>query len=248
MKPFKVPAEQLEAHRLHVQTLLSSRSEARSLQLEQDDTGTILAFGIGRGRDAERTARNRGADVFVVPMIELSDNFFAWLGYREEWSFEAAGKSRQFSFLSSGVTIHFGYKNVQPKPQMFRAEWAGLVKVDKGWSFQAGDAGHPHWQFDALESLAAADAVQQAAEIAEIIRAEVGEPVVRDFDLPAAAVPEVKIVASTRRLAAIHFASAAAWWRPQPDDAHSHFPTNVQHIQKWLAQTLAYLRAELERA
>ncbi len=247
MKPFRMAADGLEAHRLETAVLLSSRTLARTVSLEREEVGPVTAFGIARGDGAERTARNRGADVFVVPMLDLGDGMAAWLGYREEWSSEAAGKSRNFSFRSSGVTIHFGYSGVEPKPQMFRAEWAGLVLVDKGYGYQAGDAGHPHWQFDAMESLAAAEAGDDAAMYAEMIRAERVEPELRDFALPAAAIPEVKAIASTRSVAAIHFASAAAWWRPTPDDAHAHHPGNVQQVRRWLSRTLDYLSAELRR-
>lgn len=247
MKPFTMNAEGLQAHRLEVQELLSSRTLVRSVQLEGDDVGAVVAFGIARGRGAERTSRNRGADVFVVPMAELGQGLFAWLGYREEWSSEVVGKSKNFFFRSSGVTVHFGFQGVEPKPQMFRAEWAGLTRVEKGFGFQAGDAGHPHWQFDAVESLAAAGASEEAKVLAEVIRTEVPEPELREFDMPMTAVPEVKTVASTKALAAIHFASAAAWWRPSPADAHAHFPGDVQQLRRWLDRTLSYLAMELRR-
>ena len=179
--------------------------------------------------------------------MDLGGGLFAWLGYHEEWSSEVAGRSKLFSFRSSGATIHFGFEGVEPKPQMFRAEWAGLVRVDKGYGFQGGDAGHPHWQFDALESLTAAGTAEEAAALADLIRADQLEPALRDFGLAGADIPEVRTVASSRSLAQVHFASAAAWWRPHPSDAHAHYPENVQQIQKWLSRTLSYIAVELRR-
>lgn len=230
-----------------MQVLLSARSRLNSVVLEGEDLGGMVAFGIARSAGAERTSRNRGADVFVVPIMDLGRGLLAWLGYREEWSTDVAGKSRQFLFRSSSATIHFGFEGVEPKPQMFRAEWAGLVQVDKDWGFQAGDAGHPHWQFDAIESLAAAGSAQDAALIADLIREERPEPAVRDFGLAVADIPEVKSVASSRATAAIHFASAAAWWQSHPGDAHAHHPKDVQQIHRWLSRTLAYILIELRR-
>lgn len=247
MKPFRIKGHDLEAHRLATQTALSSASLSKGVALEREDLGGIVAFGIARGPGAERTARNRGSDVFVVPIKDLGGGLFAWLGYREEWSLESTGKTKIFSFRSSSVTIHFGFEGIEPKPQMFRAEWAGLVKVDKGWGYQAGDAGHPHWQFDALESIAAAGAADEAAIVADLIRAEQPEPTLRDFGLVVADIPEVRNVASSRAMAAIHFASAAPWWRPSPADAHAHHPENVQQIDKWLLRTLSYIAIELTR-
>jgi hypothetical protein len=247
VKPFNIKGQDLEAHRLATQALLSTASLSKGVALEGEDLGGLVAFGVARGAGAERTARNRGADVFVVPIKNLGGGLFAWLGYREEWSSQIAGKSKVFTFRSSGATVHFGFEGVEPKPQMFRAEWAGLVKVDKGWGFQAGDAGHPHWQFDALESLAAAGAAEEAAIVADLIRADVQEPALRDFGLAVAEIPEVKTVASSRAMAAIHFASAAPWWRSSPGDAHAHYPESVQHIHRWLSRTLSYVALELTR-
>lgn len=247
MKPFKINGEALEAHRRATQTILSTASLLHSVTLEGEDLGGLVAFGLARSAGTERTSRNRGADFFVVPIANLGGGLFAWLGYREEWSTESAGKSKLFSFRSSGATVHFGFEGVEPKPQMFRAEWAGLVPVDKGWGFQAGDAGHPHWQFDALESLAAAGAAEDAALVADQIRADLHEPALRDFGHAVVDVPEVKTVAASRAIASIHFASAAMWWRQHPDDSHCHYPKNIQQIHSWLARTLSYVAIELQR-
>lgn len=247
MKPFRINREALEAHRIATEALLSTASLVNNVALEGDDVGALVAFGVARGIGVERTSRNRGADVFVVPIMDLGGGLLAWLGYHEEWSSETAGRSKLFSFRSLGATVHFGFAGVEPKPQMFRAEWAGLVRVDTGYGFQGDDAGHPHWQFDALESLAAAGAANEAAVIADLIRADRQEPALRDFGLASADIPEVRAVASSRALASIHFASAAAWWRPHPADAHAHYPENIQQIQKWLSRTLAYISVELKR-
>ena len=247
MRPFRIKVDDLEAHRLATQTALSKASLSKGVTLEREDQGGIVAFGVARSAGAERTSRNRGADVFVVPIKDLGGSLFAWLGYREEWLLEKAGKTKVFLFRSSGATIHFGYEGVEPKPQMFRAEWAGLVKADKGWDYQAGDAGHPHWQFDALESLAAEGAADEAALMANLIRAEQTEPMVREFGSAVSNIPEVTTVVSSRAIAAVHFASAAPWWRTSPGDVHAHHPENVQQISRWLSRTLSYIDDQLAR-
>jgi hypothetical protein len=45
----------------------------------------------------------------------------------------------------------------------------------------------------------------------------------------------------------MHFASAAAWWKNSPQDAHAHTPETAQHIQEWLRGTLSYIAQELRR-
>lgn len=240
-------AEALEAHRHNVETIISTRALVDAVRLDEEIAGPVVAFGIARGTGAERTSRNRGADTFVVPVARLRNGLSAWLGYREEWAAKPAGKSKTFRFISSGITIHFGFEGIDPKPQMFRAEWAGLVERDVGYAFQAGDAGHPHWQFDAMESAGAATTSDDAKLYAEMIRSDAQEPELRDFDRPMIAVPEVHTVVGSTKMAAIHFASAAPWWRPAPEDTHSHYPKDVQQLRRWLGRTLSYLVAELDR-
>jgi len=244
LRPFRINGEALDAHRIATQALITSASIPPTVAIESENLGGKVAFGVARCAGAERTSRNRGADVFVVPLMDLGSGLLAWLGYREEWSLEAVGKSKLFSFQSSSATIHFGFEGIEPKPQMFRAEWAGLVKDGKGWGFQAGDAGHPHWQFDGLESIAT---TEDAEAVAELIRADRPEPALREFGVATIDMPEVKAVASSRATGSIHFASAAAWWRSHPSDAHAHHPENVQQIQRWLSRTLSYISVELRR-
>lgn len=212
------------------------------------DIVPLVAGIVGEG--CEMIERNRGPDVPVAPMMLLQNGIWAWLGYREEWDSEpAAGKTQRFSFRSAGLTIYFGYRNVRHKPQMFRAEWSGWArwggKQEAG--YQAGNAAHPHWQFDALESLKPDSSVARAETYLEILRSEaVGSPA-REFIPSGMTREDVGEIIGVQELSRIHFASAAMWWSAEPNNLHAHSPKVVQDIQKWVQQTLAYINIELQR-
>ena len=210
------------------------------------DTDPAVAGLEGEG--CEPVARNRGGRTLVAPWVKLEQDLWAWLGYHEEWSHEPAqGGRRRYSFRSLGMTIHFGVRGDLFKPQMFRAEWSGWAKWsnDGGYGFQAGEAGHPHWQFDALDSLPDQEAVDRAAQLREEIRMGVQE-VVLDFG---AQRPEsdTRDIVTSQPLSRIHFASAAAWWKPPPQDEHAHGPSRLLELETWGERALAYMIAELGR-
>lgn len=46
------------------------------------------------------------------------------------------------------------------------------------------------------------------------------------------AISDVKDLTTTQEFARIHFASAAAWWKPVPYNAHAHSPETTAEIQK----------------
>ena len=185
--------------------------------------------------------------MFVAPLHRIRGELWAWLGLREEWSDEAAPRRRRrrFSFRSSALTVHFGYLNYLEKPQMFRAEWAGgALSADD--MHQAKSAGHPHWQFDALES-----SPSYAAEVKDLLvllREATGAAASRDF-IPGALAPEDhgEMTDARNRFSRLHFASAAAWWRPAPDNVHVHAPASVQELESWLRATVDYTLGELKR-
>ncbi|MFC2252620.1 hypothetical protein ACETRX_23490 [Labrys portucalensis] len=144
------------------------------------------------------------------------------------------------------MTIHFGWKFDKYKPQMFRAEWAGWANwdgIDLG--YQAGDAAHPHWQFDALESLSEVGATERAAILRDIL-ADSERGGVRDF-VPQLPSNDVRDLVSQQQLSRIHFASAAAWWKASPHCDHAHSPERVKDLEVWLHQSLSYLSSELDR-
>ena len=170
------------------------------------------------GQDCERVSRSRGPDAFVAPILDLGKELWAWLGLQEEWTKEASRKRRRFSFRSIALTVHFGYKYEATKPQMFRAEWSGWSKWNGSqYGFQGGDVGHPHWQFDALESLLADSELVRAKGDLKQLRDNYVAVGVREFGEDrvgtAASVPDA---IRSRKLSRIHFPSAAGWWMKAP--------------------------------
>ena len=148
----------------------------------------------------------------------------------------------------AGLTVHFGYRNANDKPQIFRAEWAGWARWNAGeWGYQAGSAGHPHWQIDAMESLRREDAAKRAATYLGVLRLEEQGMEVRDFSPREIDHEEICDVAGAQDLSRIHFASAAPWWKRAPKDAHAHSPTQLSDVERWLGKTLQYVCQELLR-
>lgn len=187
------------------------------------------------GNECEPAMRNCGVDAQVAPVKDLGKGLWAWLGYREEWSAKGTAK---YVFFSSSITVHFGCKSDKNKPQIFRAEWVGC---------QSGDVGHPHWQFDAVESLSGNDQSERAKKLLKKIRQNQNdEPGVRDF-VPSLSPDDVSALVSQRKLSRIHFPSAAAWWKSSPHDDHVHSPRKCGDLQRWLRRCLLYLDSELDR-
>ena len=194
------------------------------------------------GTESEYAERNRGPRrTPVARTLLLGRGLWAWISYREEWdSARQAGRTKRFSFRSAGLTIHFGYRNNQHKPQMFRAEW-----TTEGASDQPGDLANPHWHFDALESLKRGETEQRATGILAALRMEEEEAEPRDFSPPVKQ-KDVRDVVSVQKLGTLHLASAAAWWKGN-SASHVQSPTSVIDIQVWVKGTLEHLVGELER-
>jgi len=247
VEPFHVPLRALGDHLAQVKDVLQRIVDpAVEIKLGLDQLETKVVAGI-EGKGLETTARNRGRfRIRVAPMVALNDGLWAWLGYQEEWSRSPGGGPPRVFFRSSSVSIFFGFRELDPKPQIFRAEWAGYDFKGGKYRFQGGDAGHPHWQFDALESLYSDEDVGRANELLAILREEAGGSVARDFS-PAGLgllTADVNGIVSSKKVAAIHFASAGHWWR---DPMHAHVPRNVMDIRVWLRRTLDYIVQELDR-
>lgn len=246
-EPFKIGIADLRTHLIQVEAILTAAVDAASLmKLTVDENSDPLVAGVV-GAGCEPAMRNRGGLAQVAPLMELGGGLWAWLGYREQWDFRKGGRDPRLSFGSSSVTVHFGFRTRDPKPQMFRAEWAGLIKSGDSFTPQAENAGHPHWQFDAVESLVAPSAAEQAREFAAILREERNEAGTRDFIPAALGAQEVEQIVGSKQLSVVHFASVAPWWRPPGQNSHAHWPENVQQIRSWLSGTLQYVRDELQR-
>jgi hypothetical protein len=109
-------------------------------------------------------------------------------------------------------------------------------------------AGHPHWQFDVLESLSSDKAEENANELLELLRADnEGEDVEPTEFMPAGDQPIIADIVSAQKLSRLHFASAASWWRSAPHNAHAHSPQRAEETAVWLERTIAYTKEELER-
>jgi hypothetical protein len=129
---------------------------------------------------------------------------------------------------------------------MFRAEWAGWAKWNRtDYSFQAADAGHPHWQLDALESLSDDDLAERAEKLLSQLKAE-SDPEVREFS-PQLPHSDVRDMVIAQKLSRIHFASAAAWWKSAPHDEHAHGPKGLVEVENWVRRSLDYVKLELKR-
>lgn len=246
-EPPVVGIDKLRRHLTQVEELLQGSADPSAqlkLQLDQD-SDPVVAGIVGNG--CERAARTRGLATPIAPWIDLRGGLWAWFGYREEWNIRATGNHPTFVFRASSLTVHFGFKATDPKPQMFRAEWAGPTVVASQWAMQGGDAGHPHWQFDAMDSLLAPTKVEEARMFADILRAEADQAGPRDFVAVNTAPGEIGNVVAARSLAALHFASAAPWWLKAPHDLHAHVPSDEAQIRTWLGRTLDYLVHELGR-
>ena len=164
-RPLEIAQKALTTHLTSMEATLSGRVDGRGRATLSADWQVVpVVAGLTDAR-AEYTTRARGNRVPVVPLCSLGGDLWAWFSYREEWGgARPAGRARRFSFRSTGLTIYFGCRNSRYKAQMFRAEWAGWANWNgTDCCYQAGDAAHPHWQFDALESLARDDTTRRAA-------------------------------------------------------------------------------------
>ena len=199
------------------------------------------------GSECEFIPRNLGRRVHVAPLLDLGKGLWVWLGYREEWDEERRIRNiRRFSFRSVGLSIFIGPRNNEIKPQVFRAEWAGWARWDgSDYSFQATNAAHPHWQFDALDSLPDDDLSQRSAQLLRRLSAE-AEPEIHEFT-PQLSEADVRDIVTTQKLSRIHFASAAAWWKSPPHDGHVHSPNNPVDVENWVQHSLDYIKLEFDR-
>ena len=199
------------------------------------------------GSGCEFIPRNRGRRVPVAPLVCLGRGIWVWLGYHEEWEGEGSDHGTlKYSFRSVGLSIHFGFRNNVFKPQMFRAEWAGWARWGRReYSFQGGSAGHPHWHFDALDSVLEEKSSQRAAELIRRLKAN-GESEIREFT-PKLSDLDVRDFIGAQKVSRIHFASAAAWWKSPPHGEHVHGPATLADIESWVRRSLDYIKGELER-
>lgn len=220
--------------------ILGATDRRRQVRLDAEMAGDAIIAGLV-GADCEAIERSIGGRANVIAFLPLQGQLIAWLSYRESWQILGGrGKSREFR--SASLSVYFGLENEAYKPQIFRSEWTGWAKwnAQAAASFQS-DAGHPHWQFDALDSLGEDESALRLQAL-EMLRDQDNEEFVRDFDPR----PEtVRSLVLAQGLSRVHFPSAAAWWRPAPHNAHAFAPGSTTELRLWLSQSLRYLKVEL---
>ena len=183
------------------------------------------------GRIGESIARNRGTKHRVIPLCQLSNDVFAWVGFRERWQRIEGTKS--YRFVEGGFTIHIGKQGELSKPQIMRSEWVGRCSKTFGEGI-----GHPHWQMDILETVR--DRLTDAPvvfETGEMPALEFGEQNQEkaDYDLLLGLTME-----------RMHLASAAQWWR-LPSVSIANSPADVAELDQWILGCIDYLHQELQR-
>ncbi len=247
-KPLIVVEKNLNQHFAQTAKLFQKVLEKGSeLSLDETWSQETVTAGLA-GPGCERIARNRGGSDNITELLKITPELYAWLGYNESWAFSGmVGGARSYSFRQISFTVYLGWKGDAVKPQMFRAEWAGYAEWSKGsYGFQANNAGHPHWQFDALESVLTKTEADDAELFLELLREETEEPSPVEF-APQISNDLIFDVVRAQNMSRMHFASAAAWWLPEAERKHAHNPTGVQQLRDWSSNTLDYILQELVR-
>lgn len=206
--------------------------EPGGLSFVPEISNTQAALSLG-GRASEIIERNAGAKHRVVQLCSLSEEVFAWVGFRERW--KRSGKEKHFRFLDGGFTIHVGKEGEIFKPQIMRSEWVGR----RGNEFQE-HIGHPHWQIDILETArgggprapARFNGGSNPTPVLEFA-ADQGAPVI----------DEILLKLPLERM---HLASAAPWWRP-PKVRVANSPNSVSDLDRWITGCVCYIRQEVNR-
>jgi hypothetical protein len=185
------------------------------------------------GRASEVIVRNRGATHRVLPLCTLSQDVYAWIGFRERWTRNSGEQS--YRFEEGGFTLHIGREGELAKPQVMRTEWSGR----RSSSF-TNQAGHPHWQLDVLETArtrmpappARFDSLEEPALLVEF-----RQPPPADMNT------DMLLGLTIERM---HLASVAPWWR-QPMVPIAIAPADVAELDRWILGCISYLRQEIQR-
>jgi hypothetical protein len=192
------------------------------------DTDATLELN---GRISEFIARNRGPKHRVIPLCPLSDEVFAWVGFRELW--HRIKDTKSYRFVEGGFTIHLGKQGELFKPQIMRSEWVGR----RSKAFGEG-IGHPHWQMDVLESVRTRSLeVPARFEGGETPALEFGETQTKEADR------DLVLGLTVERM---HLASAAQWWR-LPSVSIANSPVDAAELDRWILGCITYLRQEMQR-
>jgi len=195
----------------------------------------------------QRAPRHRGGDVPVVAVPKLGRNHPQfWLNWFQAWTVVARNK---WQYQTTGFTLFVETQDTLL--QIFRAEWAGVRGVnDDEPVFEASGAGHPHWQFDALEEWAALQAEERQRERVEQILSQA--LATEEFGEGGSGELGPSTVEHTR-WTRMHFASFADWVALGWDGnrlrtrGHARGPATCHELNNWSASTLKYILQELNR-
>ena len=115
------------------------------------DTAAGRVAGVLRSANSVLARRQHGGASPAAPLLLGLDETARYrVGYMEEW--EERSGSRPLRFRAANLTFFISPPNDAPAIQLFRAEWPGLREWTQGViGYQSPEAGHPHWQFDALD-------------------------------------------------------------------------------------------------
>ena len=245
----EIPEKTLKMHFRSLETIIRQAVYENVQTIISPDWGVVpMSVGIV-GNGCEIVSRNRGSDGHVAPLIRIGGGIWAWLGFYQEWASGGSARGNpKYSYRSTTLSIHMGFLHARHKPQIFRAEWTAWATWNgTAYSAQAGNAGHPHWQFDALESLRSQKTVDCASTILAVLKQEEKEVEAQPFSPGFVQPSEIDDLVMAKNFSRIHFASVAPWWEDPPKDRHIHSPASVLEIEAWVQKTIKYTREELAR-
>jgi hypothetical protein len=232
--PFSATRGGLKPHWNTLITELAAHLDARAAKvaLIPEVVGNQLITSFA-GDAVRRARRNRGNPIPVVPLQVLGRDWEVWLGYREVWTL--LDRVEKFVFSSADLTVFFAVGQSEDFQQILRAEWVGPSKdLDDCWSFKPNNAGHPHWQIDAIEVVKEDRNLIAARQLLiETEPREFGEPEPASIRFP----PWYEI-------ARMHLASGM---RPWFDDLIAHGPSELAAVRAWVVKTVGLLNIELAR-
>lgn len=212
--------------------------------------------GVLRSANSQLARRQRGGNMPAVPLLVGPDNVTRYrVGYMEEW--EERSGPRPIRFRAANLTFFISPPDEAPAIQLFRAEWPGLREWTQGVEgFQSPGAGHPHWQFDALEHYMSEeqrrDRLRRALGVLQMPPEAPEDFNPGGLDTAADLVVEEEVVDTS--WTAFHFA-AGARWHQQPwlgpgasTEPHVWAPESLMNIRGWVRSVILYAREELLKA
>lgn len=238
-----------------VHELVPALPRAKRLALRPNSVArqTVAVLACANGQVVER---NQGRAAVIPLLWGSGDKPRYWVGYIEEW--EDVGGRKPYRFKSANLTFFLESLVTGPAVQLFRAEWPGVrewTPGEPGW--QSPGAGHPHWQFDALEHYASSRRRAERRErLAQLLEQGPGQVETFGPDVLAAdeLVSQEEEAADDTSWTAMHFASGARWpmepWsgdRKKPG-SHTWAPANLGQIRAWATSAVIYTREELLKA